>query len=121
MSFADGTWCPSLGMQMDNDWRLQKAQYGDGYQQRMLDGIHALQRRWMLNWDSRPRDELNAMVAYLTNTRANAFPFKDPATDEVISVFCDKWSITWNLKKTVAYGTLTAQFDEAFGLWLALP
>lgn len=121
-NFADGSWCPTLGMQRSDEWRILKAQYGDGYQQRILDGIHNLKRKWSLSWDNRPKEQAVAMLDYLKATKAASFPFKDPATGEVVQVFCDAWSITWNISRQggeQAWGTIAADFEEAFGLWIA--
>lgn len=123
MAFDGATpcWIPDIPFGETDAWRLKKAQFGDGYQQRMLDGINALERTWSLTWVNRESDVIEAMVAYLANLRAGGFDFKDPVTGVLWKVFCDQWEVAWNLRRKggLYYGTLTAEFYRANGALLA--
>ena len=117
--FADGAWCPDIALETPRKWRLQIAKFGDGYEQRMLDGINALTRSWKVSYSLRDRATLAAMNDYLTAQQARSFPFADPGLLEEVLVFCDEWSISWSQSRPAAgqaYGTLSAEFREAFGV-----
>ena len=123
MSF-DGSiacWIPDVPISADREWRLRIAQFGDGYSQRTLDGINALNLKWSVSFDSRPTDVLVAMDAYLQAEKASSFPFRDPASGVLYQVFCDAWHIEWAPSRriagvTVYYGSLSAEFVQANGV-----
>lgn len=110
-------WRPSRTPSAEIDPRLQIAQFGDGYLQRVIDGINPNKTTWSLDFAGKSDDEITAMNAYLKGLQGNAFPFLDPFTETVISVFCDKWTIAKTLVKPGGawVGTLTAQFYTANG------
>jgi len=123
MSFDGSTpcWIPDIPITTEREWRLRIAQFGDGYQQRMLDGINALDLKWSLTFDMRPTDVLLDMDAYLQANKANAFPFKEPPSGIVYQVYCDAWQLQWGPSRrlngaTVYYGTLAAEFVKANGV-----
>lgn len=116
----DGTnncWIPDIPYTDKETWRLKKAQFGDGYQQRTLDGINALDKAWSLSWTNRKSSIVKNMMDYLANRKAAAFTFLDPATQETWTVFCDEWTVSWNIRRRGGhyYGTLTADFYKANG------
>lgn len=123
MSF-DGSipcWIPDVPIQENPAWRLKIARFGDGYQQRMLDGINALDLSWDLQWVNRTKDDLLAMDAFLINEGASSFQFRDPPSQELYTVFCNEWSINWAPARRVQgewvyYGTLSATFEKANGV-----
>lgn len=119
---SDPCWIPRVPITDKSDWRLRKAQFGDGYEQRILDGLNALNQTWDLEWDSRPKADLLAMDSYLTSVKGAAFTFQHPVTLINYSVFCDSWQIDWNFRRKGVdefnpefYGTLTAEFYRANG------
>lgn len=123
MSFdgADNCWKPADTFDVSRERRLKVAQFGDGYQQRTIDGLHSMMTTWSLTFDTRPSEVVLAMDAYLADLEGHAFPFLDPASGETVQVFCDKWSYNWEIKRSRGgvqswYGTLQAQFTEAFGV-----
>jgi phage-related protein len=127
MAGFDGTdvcWIPDIPYGTDREWRLRVAQFGDGYAQRTLDGINALNIKWQLTWAAREKAVINAMVAYLEAQKANAFTFKDPATAVVYqNVWCDTWHVEWETRRRgsaptlpLLWGTLTAEFVKANGI-----
>jgi phage-related protein len=113
---TDSCWNPTWPIDIDREPRLQIAKFGDGYEQRMLDGINWMTSTWKLKWSMRPHDVLIAMDDYLTDVQADAFPFLDPHSQTLVMVFCDKWSISWSYRGNSAdYGDLSAEFRNANG------
>jgi phage-related protein len=100
-------WCPSITQTRADEWRIQKIQYGDGYQQRTLDGINALSRQWDLVYDFQPEATLNEMSAYLFARKARSFNFLDRGLNQVFPVFCDKWTVTYQMATKELNGSVT--------------
>lgn len=121
---SDPCWIPSVPIAIDQQWRLRRAAFGDGYEQRILDGINALALKWSLTFPHLPSHILLDMDAYLTSMQAAAFPFTDPVTELTFSVFCDSWSISWDTKRKhrdvdgnyIFFGTLNAEFYRGNGV-----
>lgn len=116
----DGTnncWIPDVPFSEIDEWRLRRAQFSDGYEQRTLDGINALNRSWNLSWVNRKSSIVNNMLAFLANKKAAAFTFHDVTTGIQWQVFCDKWQVDWGLRRRggIYYGTLRAEFYKANG------
>jgi phage-related protein len=120
--FETGEWCPTVPLSITPAWRLRTAQMGDGYSQRILDGINSLMRSLDVVYAIRPQATIVAMDTFLKDQKARAFVFKEPVTGELITVWCDEWSVTWDMVKfdqngvRSAYGTLEATFVEAYGV-----
>lgn len=115
---TDNCWLPDQPLSRDDEWRLRTAQFGDGYAQRTLDGINALNRKWTLTWALRDATVINAMVDFLVAQQAKAFDFKEDPTGAAYKVFCDSWRIDWELRRRggIWYGTLSAEFVKANGV-----
>jgi phage-related protein len=118
---SDPCWIPTVPIGVDREWRLRKAQFGDGYQQRTLDGINALDLKFTVAFENRESAIIVAMNDYLEAAKAHSIPFKDPVTGIVYKVFCDAWHIEWSPSRrqagvTVYYGTLSAEFVRANGV-----
>jgi phage-related protein len=114
---------PTIGRQQDV--RLRVASFGDGYAQRTLDGINAVDMKWTLTWENRPKDVVEAMVAYLIARKGSSFLFKEQPTGNLHQVWCDKWKVDWTYKRNKRvgwvkvpefWGTLSAEFVKAYGV-----
>jgi phage-related protein len=113
-------WCPDIDMAQDNVWRLRVAKFGDGYEQRVLDGINAMSRQWTVNYSNRAASTLWSMSAYLEAQQAGAFLFVDPGMGNGYMVFADEWSIVWDNKPDTGEprGSLSVVFRKANGMGL---
>lgn len=118
---SNACWIPTLPLNVSRKPRLHIAKYGDGYEQRMADGINYMNTEYGVSFDARPENEIIAMDTYLSERSPHAFPFQHPVTKAMLQVFCDEWSISWNLKRSIrggvkiTYGTLSATFRVAYG------
>lgn len=125
----DPCWTPVIPYGVERQWRLRKARFGDGYEQRITDGINALDMRFVLTYENRPQDVLIEMDNFLSSTQGGGFVFADPVTGQSFTVFCDEWDIQWNTQKrrdpvtweSKHYGTLTAKFTKANGVDIGPP
>lgn len=119
---TDSCWIPDVPFTFDEEPRLRVAQFGDGYQQRALDGINWLNRKWVLTWTMREAGVVGAMIQYFRAQKGGAFPFLDPVgKTTTFQVFCDRWSVDWELNRRRNgtdnyYGTLSAEFVQANGV-----
>ncbi|MDD8160574.1 phage tail protein, partial [Escherichia coli] len=50
MAIETFTWCPRLNAEADINFRVRKAQFGDGYQQVSGDGINPRSQKWTLQF-----------------------------------------------------------------------
>lgn len=115
-------WCPTPPLGTHYTWRMHVAQYGDGYQQRQLDGINAMDTTYSVSFVNRTQSVINDMIAYLLTQKSKSFNFKHPVTGVIIPVFCNEWTVDWTLvnwnaagQRTV-YGDFTADFLKANGV-----
>ena len=62
--FDDPTGCyaPSWPVAIDREPRMNVAKMGDGYEQRILDGLNWMETTWNLKWPMRPRAILMDMA-----------------------------------------------------------
>ena len=121
MSFLSGDPCPDIDLSRDEKWRLQTSQYGDGYQQRTLDGINALDLSWTVSYSNREKSVLAPLLDELRAAKSGPISFKDPADGKVYLVTADEWSIQWVVAKRASgllYGTLSVTFQKFNGQWL---
>lgn len=92
--------------------RVMVAPYGDGYEQRVVDGINSKPRTWRLSFANRPKAEATEIEAFL-NARGGAESFDwTPPHGEVGKWLCREWSIS-----ATAPGiySVSAEFVEIFG------
>lgn len=119
------TWCPDVDQNQRTVPRMKIAKFGDGYEQRVLDGLNPIDKEFTVNYSGKDQTTLYEMQSYLENTKGGAFPFYDRGLQLTYDVFCDEWTIQWMLARGDggAYGTLTATFRKANGVALygALP
>lgn len=116
----DGTdgkcWLPDWPVSMEREPRIRIAKFGDGYEQRIIDGLNPMQTTWHVSWKMRARTLLVDMETYLTAQYGAAFPFLDPQTEAIVQVFCDSWQLQWQHKgRNTDYGDLSADFRRAYG------
>ena len=78
--------------------RILKVQFGDGYEQRIQDGINNLKQEFLVTFNNRPKAEIDDIVAFLNNKAGTtAFNFTYPDSnagggETTIKVVCEDWS-----------------------------
>ncbi len=108
---------PDKGMTRSADPVRHVIQFGDGYQQRMAEGINPLKETYSVAFSNRSRAEIDDITAFFENKKAvTAFNFTIPDTnsggnERTIKVVCSKWSTSY----TNGVGSsLTATFDRVY-------
>lgn len=108
---ATWTIAPSFAAQLDEKPRVLRARFGDGYEQRVGDGINLRPRVWSLRFAARTPTERDAVLAALrAENGITAFDWTDPLgfTGKWI---CEEWSTAL---ENAASNTVTAVFRQVF-------
>lgn len=102
------------GASKDITPRVLSAKFGDGYEQRVGDGINIRPRMWSITLQSKSVATINAAEAFL-EARADlgneAFNWTPPSGAAGVWV-CKSWRRS---DDTYSTSTLTATFEEVFG------
>ena len=78
--------------------KIHMADFGDGYTQRIADGINNLQQTMEVSFSTRPKAEIDDLVAFFESLGGvNKFEMTidDSNGNETIKVLCQQWSQTW--------------------------
>lgn len=101
---------PDYGASENKEPKIRKAQFGDGYAQRVQDGVNNLPRKWNLKFTQTPAnaDKIENFLAS-TNGTSN-FDWTPPRGAS------GKWvAEKWDRSIEEAYDVITAVFEEDFG------
>ena len=89
---ATFTWLPSWNAQVARKPKVLSTRFGDGYEQRVADGINTQPAHWSLEFDGRSKTEADAIEAFLL-ARAGAESFDWVAPDGVAGRYlCREWN-----------------------------
>jgi len=99
------------GAQKTTSPKVRKAQFGDGYMQRVGDGINNINIAWDVSFTA-DAATIAAIVSFLT-TAAGVDSFDWTSPDGVAGKYvCESWSKPFPSKKVQ---TITAQFKLVYG------
>ena len=108
---ATWTIAPDFSSPGTTKYRILQARFGDGYQQRVADGINTRVQSWALRFSARTAAELSAIVTFLT-ARAGTESFDWTAPDGTGGKWvCTSWQ---TVPDTAAANTVTATFEQVF-------
>lgn len=106
------TWTPDFGLEADYKPRVRLARFGDGYEQRVGDGINTDQDKWNLTFTVRTDTETSAILAFLkARNGIEAFDWTPAGESTAIRVVCREWHRTFD---KFNLNTVTATFDRVF-------
>ena len=105
----------SYGAQKSSAPKTRTIQFGDGYQQRILEGIpsHMNPKEWQLTWDNITETDADTIETFLDARAADnaAFDFTPPGEGTSYKFVCETWS------KSIPYlnrATIQATFRQVF-------
>lgn len=106
------TWVPDWGAQVEVEPRVLVSRFGDGYTQRVADGINTMPEVWNLSFTLRSSSEATAITDFLkAQGGTTAFDWTTP--EGLAKRFvCPSWKKSpagWNNY------TVNARFEEVFG------
>ena len=107
------TWAASYTTSLDRKPRILECVFGDGYAQRMGDGINNVPELWSVVFSEREETEIAAIDAFLRGRGGHeSFYWTAPAGTEKIYV-CKEWNARYTAKRN---SSLTATFLQSFTL-----
>ena len=94
--------------------KIHTMDFGDGYTQRITDGINNLQQTMQVSFSTRPKAEIDDLVAFFESLGGvNKFEMTidDSNGNETIKVLCQQWSQTWAFDN---FYSLSATFQRCY-------
>lgn len=74
---------PDKGMTKTSKPRVRVAKFGDGYEQRLVDGINSIEESYKLSFKNRPKAEIDDIVAFFDSLNGvTAFDFTFPDSNQ---------------------------------------
>ena len=102
-------WCPQPGYSVDEEPKRKVLNFGNGYQQRMEDGINTLLRKYSVTFKVKNKESAQFRNFMKEHGGALAFYFKDVALGgELVKVVCPKFPRS----VTKTHTTFTCEFEE---------
>ena len=93
---------PDKGFTRSNTPKTHTLSFGDGYEQRIADGINNLAQDISVSFSTRPKAEIDDLVAFFESLGAVTkfrFDLEDSnaaSSTETIKCVCDSWGQTWD-------------------------
>ena len=105
------TFTPAYSAQVNKKPRVRKAAFGDGYEQRVPDGINTIKRVWSLRFTKSSAD-IAAVDAFLSEHGGTTSFDWTPPRGAAGKWICDEWNEGLD---GFNKDTITATFTEVFG------
>ena len=92
---------PDRMLKHNHNPRVLRAQFGDGYEQRLADGINNIAQTFTLRFNNRTDDDADDIMAFFEDKKGvTAFDYTYPDTNEsggekTIKVVCDNYALTF--------------------------
>ena len=92
---------PDKGFSQSNETVVFKAEFGDGYEQRVANGINNNKQQFEMAFMTRPKDEIDDIVDFFASKKGTtAFDFtfansNESGNEETVKVVIEKWTQTW--------------------------
>lgn len=105
---------PDYGLNASPTFRIRRAQFGDGYEQRAPDGLNHVRRSWSVTWSVISEDEKTALMSFFAQMAGvYSFYWVIPDTFENVRVTCEDPSATFD---SFSNHTVTATFKEVLDI-----
>ena len=93
---------PDKSMSKSTQPRVLTASFGDGYEQRIVDGINSINETYSLSFKTRPKEVIDDIVAFL-DTKKNVSKFvltipdnNDANGEKDVKVVATNYSVTYD-------------------------
>lgn len=90
------------GLSRKSKHNVLTAKFGDGYEQRVLDGINTKQDMFNISFNNREAEDINLIAGFLDNKAGTNFDFvitdtfsSGSLTTSTLKVVCDDYSINY--------------------------
>lgn len=105
---------PSFNSTKSVQPRILKARFGDGYNQRVADGLNALPQTWDLRWNTLTAAQVDEIEAFLTVTAGyKAFLWTPLDRTQPLKFIVESWTRTPVDGRSWSF---SAKFSEVFDL-----
>ena len=116
-TYGNRTIVPDKGMSRKNTPVIFQAKFGDGYQQRIANGINNLDQDFSVSFANRPKAEIDDIVGFFESTNgvtAFNFTFADTnagGNEETVKVYVKDFDQKWDYDD---YYTCTATLVRVY-------
>jgi len=115
---ADTAITPDKGMARKGSSRVRTAKFGDGYEQRIVDGINNVEESYSVNFNNRAKAVIDDIVAFLESRKGASFNFTIPDSnagsgETTIKVVCKDYSLSYDNGVVCSCSTTLRRVYEA--------
>ena len=116
-SFGSRTIIPDKGMTRSHEPVIFKAEFGDGYQLRIANGINNLKQEFSVSFATREKAEIDDIIGFFESTNgvtAFDFTFADTnasGNEETVNVYVSQFTQNWDYDD---FYTLSATFVRVY-------
>lgn len=112
MALSIFNFTPSKAFSKSAKTRVITAQFGDGYSQRIPDGINSVVREWNISFNNNSIIQINSIEDFF-NLHKGSTPFLwiPPGESVQYTVICPEWTRTYNSHLSA---TISAKFTQVF-------
>ncbi len=89
--------------------RVLSAKFGDGYEQRVLDGINNIEETYDVSFRNRAKAEIDTIADFLDDQQPSSFTLS--IGEDTVKVVCDSYSISYT---NDAIYSLSSQFRRVY-------
>ena len=107
---------PDKGLSRQSTPRVLKVQFGDGYEQRIAEGLNSSQENYQISYSNRPKAEIDDIAAFMDDKKGvTSFNYVIPDTNNggetTIKVVCDQYNLVYVSDSSY---TFTATFRRVY-------
>lgn len=108
------TVAPDFSAQVTYKPRVRATRFGDGYEQRLADGVNTQPATWNLTFANRSDADTTTIHTFLAaRAGVETFDWTPPDAGSSIKVICREWQKTMNRNNL---NTVSATFEQVFEL-----
>lgn len=99
---AETTITPDKGMSRQSKARVRVAKFGDGYEQRTINGINNVEETIGVSFNNRTRVMIDDIMAFFESRKGASFDFTIPdnttteGNEKTIRVVCENYSVNYD-------------------------
>jgi len=107
---------PDKGLSRQSTPKVLKVQFGDGYEQRIAEGLNSSNENYQISYSNRPKAEIDDIAAFIDGKKGvTSFDYVIPDTNNsgetTIKVVCDQYNLVYVSDSSY---TFTATFRRVY-------
>jgi len=107
---------PDKGLSRQSTPKVLKVQFGDGYEQRIAEGLNSSNENYQISYSNRPKAEIDDIAAFMDEKKGvTSFNYVIPDTNNggetTIKVVCDQYNLVYVSDSSY---TFTATFRRVY-------